>query len=131
MHDDKQRPQVGVAQLSHHRGNVHNIKFEQNLLKFQTIHRGTDNKLDGKFMTTKIQRGFEINNGKSMMQDIYQATRDCAWIAGGVVRWMCSPRQNPITSEDIDIFMRTTVRNFSLFWTILFLALTFDTHFYF
>ena len=25
-----------------------------------------------------------------------------------VVRWMCSPRQNPITSEDIDIFMRTT-----------------------
>ena len=64
MHD-KQRPQLGVSQLSH-QGNIHNIKFEQNLLKFQTIHRGTDNKLDGKFMTTKIQRGFELNNGKKI-----------------------------------------------------------------
>lgn len=51
------------------------------------------------FVEVPVKRGFE------QIKDIYQiATREGAIIAGGWVRYMCSPKDNPVPAGDVDVF---------------------------
>ena len=46
--------------------------------------------------------------GTEEMAPLMKAAQECnAWIAGGAVRWMCSPSENPARAGDVDIFPST------------------------
>lgn len=46
-----------------------------------------------------------IRRGRKMLLPLINAANECnSWIAGGAVRWMCSPNNDPVSSADVDIF---------------------------
>ena len=53
------------------------------------------------FEEIDIKRGFE--NIKNVFYDI----KDKGFFCGGYVRYMCSPRENPVEGKDIDIYCNT------------------------
>ena len=75
-------------------------RFKEALDGFTSRH-GT-NAAPSKFVKLKVRRGAEL------MAPLIRAAAECdAIIAGGAVRWMCSPLSDPVGSADVDVFPPT------------------------